>query len=126
DGQGRRPRVLNRSTPARAAPASWPGPDGQSHVLSAGADILLRAATNDGRASIQNAGVVFAGYGITAPERQWDDYGDLDVRGKVVIVFPGEPDGDLFNGAYATGYQSGAYKADEAVRRGAVGVLPLL
>lgn len=126
NGQWLQPVVLNRFAPARAATASWTGPDGQLHVLSAGADILLRAATNDGRASIQNAGVVFAGYGITAPERQWDDYGDLDVRGKVVIVFPGEPDGDLFNGAYATGYQSGAYKADEAVRRGAVGVITLI
>src|SRR5690606_8711716 len=126
DGQWLQPVVLNRFTPARPAIASWTGPDGQPHGLSAGPDILLRAATNDGRASIQGAGVVFAGYGITAPERQWDDYGDLDVRGKVVIVFPGEPDGDLFNGAYATGYQSGAYKADEAVRRGAVGVLTLI
>lgn len=126
DGQWLQPVVLNRFTPARAAIASWTGPDGQSHVLNAGADILLRAATNDGRASVQGAGLVFAGYGISAPERQWDDYGDLDVRGKVVIIVSGEPDGERFNGDYATTYQSGAYKADEAVRRGAVGVITLV
>jgi Zn-dependent M28 family amino/carboxypeptidase len=126
DGQWLQPVVLNRFTPARPAVASWTGPDGQSHVLNAGADILLRAATNDGRASLQGAGLVFAGYGISAPERQWDDYGDLDVRGKVVIIVSGEPHGDLFNGDYATTYQSGAYKADEAVRRGAVGVITLI
>jgi len=126
DGQWLQPVVLKRFTPARPAVASWTGPDGQSHVLNAGADILLRAATNDGRASVQGAGLVFAGYGISAPERQWDDYGDIDVRGKVVIVVSGEPDGERFNGDYATTYQSGAYKADEAVRRGAVGVITLV
>lgn len=126
DGQWLQPVELKRYTPVAGGTASWTGPDGQSHALTVGADITLRAATNDGRASIRNAGVVFAGYGITAPERNWDDYGDLDVRGKVVVVISGEPDGALFNGEYATNYQSGAYKADEAFRRGAVGVITLI
>ncbi|WP_343791908.1 M28 family peptidase [Brevundimonas kwangchunensis] len=117
---------LKRYTPVAGATASWTGPDGAVHPLTVGTDITLRAVTNDGRASIRDAAVVFAGYGITAPERNWDDYGDLDVRGKVVVVIAGEPDGDLFNGEYATNYQSGAYKADEAFRRGAVGVITLL
>lgn len=39
------------------------------------------------------------------------------------MVVSGEPDGDLFNGPYTTNYQSGAYKADEAKRRGAIGVI---
>ncbi len=126
DGQWLQPVELKRFTPVAGATASWSGPDGVVHPLTVGTDIVLRAVTNDGRASIQNAGVVFAGYGITAPERNWDDYGSLDVRGKVVVVMGGEPDGDLFNGAYATNYQSGAYKADEAFRRGAVGVITLV
>lgn len=117
---------LKRYTPVAGATAGWTGPDGAVHPLTVGTDITLRAVTNDGRASIRDAAVVFAGYGITAPERNWDDYGDLDVRGKVVVVIAGEPDGDLFNGEYATNYQSGAYKADEAFRRGAVGVITLL
>jgi Zn-dependent M28 family amino/carboxypeptidase len=82
--------------------------------------------TNDGWASVRDAGVVFAGHGIYAPERQWDDYGDVDVSGKVVVVVGGEPDGERFNGEYATNYQSGAYKADEAFRRGAVGIITLV
>lgn len=126
DGQWLQPVELKRYTPVAGGTASWTGPDGQSHALTIGTDITLRAATNDGRASIRNAGLVFAGYGITAPERNWDDYGDLDVRGKVVVVIAGEPDGDVFNGEYATNYQSGAYKADEAFRRGAVGVITLI
>ncbi len=115
---------LKRYTPvADSAKASWTGADGQVHALTPGADITLRAVSNDGRASIANAGVVFAGYGIHAPERGWDDYGGLDVTGKIVMIVGGEPDGDLFNGPYTTNYQSGAYKADEAKRRGALGVI---
>lgn len=126
DGQWTQRVELKRYTPVEgAARASWTAPDGVEHPLTAGSDILLRAVSNDGRAAIDKAPVVFAGYGIHAPERNWDDYGDIDVRGKVVIVVPGEPDGDVFNGEYTTNYQSGAYKADEAFRRGAVGVLTL-
>jgi len=126
DGQWLQPVELKRYTAAPGATASWTGPDGQVHTLTPGTDIVLRAATNDGQASIRDAGVVFVGHGIFAPERQWDDYGDVDVRGKVVIVVGGEPDGERFNGAYATNYQSGAYKADEAFRRGAIGIITLV
>ncbi len=127
DGLWLQPVHLKRFTPVEgAASASWTGPDGVSHPLTAGTDVVLRAATNDGRASISNAPLVFAGYGITAPERNWDDYGDIDVRGKVVVVMGGEPEGELFNGDYDTNYESGAYKADEAFRRGAVGIVTLV
>lgn len=118
---------LRSYTPvAGAARASWTGPDGQTHALTPGADILIRAATNDGRADVRDAELVFAGYGITAPERNWDDYGDVDVRGKIVIVMAGEPDGDLFNGPYNTYYANIARKADEAFARGAVGIVTLV
>ena len=115
---------LKRFTPAEGAAAfSVTDPAGQNHALEVGTDVIVRAVSNDGQADIANAPVVFAGYGITAPERNWDDYGDIDVRGKVVVVVGGEPDGDLFNGEYTTNYQSAAYKADEAFRRGAVGLV---
>lgn len=126
DGQWLQPVELKRYTPVAGATAGWTGPDGTVHALTVGSDIAVRAIANDGRASIRNAGLVFAGHGIFAPERQWDDYGDADVRGKVVIVVAGEPDGERFNGEYTTHYQSGAYKADEAFRRGAVGVVTLV
>ncbi len=127
DGQWLQPVHLKRFTPvAGAASASWTGPDGVSHPLVVGSDVTLRAISNDGQASIANAPLVFVGHGITAPERNWDDYGDIDVRGKVVIVVGGEPEGELFNGQYSTNYESGAYKADEAFRRGAVGIVTLV
>lgn len=126
NGQWLQEVTLKRFTPvAGAASASWTGPDGARHPLVAGTDIVVRAMSNDGKASVADAPVVFAGYGITAPERNWDDYGDLDVRGKVVIVVSGEPDGELFNGPYATNYESAGYKADEAFRRGALGIISL-
>lgn len=130
NGQWLQDVVLKRYTPVEgAASASWTGPDGVVHPMTVGTDILVRSATNDGKASVENAGLVFAGYGITAPERDWDDYGDIDVRGKVVIVIGGEPTAEAvterFNGEYPTAYGSGAAKADEAFRRGAVGVITL-
>ena len=118
---------MKRYTPVEgAARAAWTGPDGVVHALTPGTDIVLRSATNDGRSDVRDAELVFAGYGITAPERNWDDYGGVDVRGKVVIVLAGEPEGDLFNGQYNTYYSSVARKADEAFERGAVGLLVLV
>jgi Zn-dependent M28 family amino/carboxypeptidase len=114
---------LKRYTPAGTATASWTGPDGQSHALEMGKDILVRSATNDGRADVRDAPLVFAGYGIDAPERNWDDFGDIDLRGKVVIVMAGEPDGDVFNGPYVTHHASSSAKADQVFRRGAVGMI---
>ncbi|WP_309629649.1 M28 family peptidase [Brevundimonas sp.] len=130
NGQWLQDVVLKRFTPvAGAASASWTGPDGTVHPMAVGTDILLRSATNDGKADIEDAPVVFVGYGIHAPERDWDDWGDIDVRGKVVVVIGGEPNSaevaERFNGAYPTAYSNGWYKQDEAFRRGAVGVVTL-
>jgi hypothetical protein len=126
DGQWLQPVALKRYSPVAGATATWTGPDGTVHALTVGTDISVRAVSNDGQAAIRNAGLIFAGHGIFAPERDWDDYGGIDVRGKVVIVVSGEPEGERFNGAYTTAYQSGAYKADEAFRRGAVGIITLV
>jgi Zn-dependent M28 family amino/carboxypeptidase len=76
--------------------------------------------------STLKADVVFAGHGITAPEYNWDDYRGVDVRGKVVIVFTGEPpseDPGFFTGKALTYYGRWSYKYEEAARRGAVGCI---
>ncbi len=77
---------------------------------------------------ITNAGLVFAGYGIVAPEYGWNDYAGLDVRGKVVMVLVNDPgyatqDPALFTGNAMTYYGRWTYKFEEAVRQGAAGLL---
>lgn len=72
--------------------------------------------------------IVFVGYGIQAPEYQWDDYKGLDVRGKVVMMFVNEPpataaEPNLFGGKALTYYGRWTYKYEEAARRGASGVI---
>lgn len=71
--------------------------------------------------------LVFVGHGITAPAYGWDDYAQVDVRGRIVVLLAGEPalEGDTvrFNGARASRYGSFDEKLAEAERRGAVGAL---
>jgi Zn-dependent M28 family amino/carboxypeptidase len=90
--------------------------------------IVLRAAqTGTNEVAINAAPIVFAGYGVTAPERKWDDYKGIDLKGKVVLMLVNDPDfetgqGD-FGGKAMTYYGRWTYKFEEAARRGAAGVL---
>jgi Zn-dependent M28 family amino/carboxypeptidase len=73
-----------------------------------------------------DAPVVFVGYGISAPEYNWDDYKGLDVKGKVLLMLVNEPPSDdpnFFKGRALTYYGRWTYKYEEAARRGAVGVV---
>jgi Zn-dependent M28 family amino/carboxypeptidase len=77
---------------------------------------------------IEAAPLVFAGYGIVAPEYQWDDYFGVDVRDKVVVVLVNDPglatgQKELFNGNAMTYYGRWTYKFEEAARQGARGIL---
>lgn len=77
---------------------------------------------------IKDAEIVFAGYGIVAPEYGWNDYKNIDVKGKVVLVLVNDPgyatqNKDLFKGNAMTYYGRWAYKYEEAARQGAIGVL---
>jgi Zn-dependent M28 family amino/carboxypeptidase len=73
-----------------------------------------------------DAPIVFVGYGIEAPEYQWNDFKGVDVRGKVVLVMVNEPpskDPKFFNAEALTYYGRWTYKFEEAARKGAVGAL---
>jgi Zn-dependent M28 family amino/carboxypeptidase len=73
-----------------------------------------------------DADIVFVGYGIEAPEYGWDDYKDLDVHGKVLLMLVNEPASDnpkFFKGKALTYYGRWTYKYEEAARKGAVGVI---
>ena len=72
--------------------------------------------------------LVFAGYGIVAPEFGWNDYEGLDVEGKTVVVLVNDPgydsgDPEVFNGKAMTYYGRWTYKFEEAARQGAAGIL---
>ncbi|KIO78190.1 peptidase M28 [Pedobacter lusitanus] len=78
------------------------------------------------KVSLNNSEVVFAGYGIVAPEFKWNDYAGLNVKGKTVIVMindPGFADSTLFRGKNMTYYGRWTYKFEEAARQGAAGIL---
>src|SRR5262249_10784883 len=73
-----------------------------------------------------DAEIVYVGYGIEAPEYQWDDYKGVDVRGKVLLMLVNEPtsnDPNFFKGRALTFYGRWVYKYLEAARRGAVGAI---
>src|SRR5467141_2046400 len=73
-----------------------------------------------------DAPIVFVGYGIKAPEYQWDDYKDVDLHGKVALLFVNEPSSDnpdFFKGKALTYYGRWTYKFEETARRGAVATL---
>ena len=75
---------------------------------------------------VENSEMVFAGYGIVAPEYKWNDYEGLDVKGKTVVVMvndPGFSDSTLFKGKTMTYYGRWTYKFEEAARQGATGVI---
>jgi len=73
-----------------------------------------------------DAPLMFVGYGINAPEYNWDDYKGVDVKGKMLLMLVNEPPSDdpnFFKGRALTYYGRWTYKYEEAARRGAVGVV---
>jgi Zn-dependent M28 family amino/carboxypeptidase len=77
------------------------------------------------KAAVKNAEVVFVGYGIAAPEYQWDDFKGADLKGKVLLMLNNDPDWDpaLFAGSNRLYYGRWSYKYESAARQGAAGVI---
>ena len=78
--------------------------------------------------SFEPSDVVFVGYGVDAPEYQWNDYGDQDYTGKTVVILVNDPgfatgDPDLFKGKAMTYYGRWTYKYEEAARKGATAAI---
>jgi Zn-dependent M28 family amino/carboxypeptidase len=100
-----------------------------SRMLRQGDDVAIRAThLPTSRVTITNAPLVFVGYGVSAPERKWDDFKGADLRGKIALVLINDPDfeADLrgrFDGKAMTYYGRWTYKFEEAARRGALGMI---
>ena len=87
-------------------------------------DYVIWTENTDSVVSLKNDSVVFAGFGVVAPEYNWNDYAGLDVRGKIVLVMVNDPgfgtaDTTMFKGKAMTYYGRWTYKFEEAARQGA-------
>jgi Zn-dependent M28 family amino/carboxypeptidase len=105
---------------------------GKAQSLHEQTDLRIETQRPVEHVDIRAAPLVFVGYGVTAPERGWDDFKGVDLKGKIALVLindpdfearPGEPVAGKFGGRAATFYGRWVYKYEEAVRRGALGML---
>jgi Zn-dependent M28 family amino/carboxypeptidase len=99
-----------------------------SRKLVYGKDMVIWSTLTQPRIDLKNSEVIFVGFGIVAPEYAWNDYANLDVRGKTVVVLANDPgyaskDPTAFKATGMTDYGRWAYKIEEAARQGAAGVL---
>ena len=101
---------------------------GKRSTLTQGNEIAVRAPTNgDKGMAIDGAQLVFVGYGVKAPERNWDDFKEQDMRGKILVMLVNDPDFEggegNFGGKAMTYYGRWTYKYEEGARQHATGVL---
>jgi len=93
-----------------------------------GHDMVMGTARIVDFAELKDSPLVFVGYGINAPEYNWNDYQDIDVKGKTVVILVNDPgyatqDPAMFNGNAMTYYGRWTYKYEEASRQGAAGAI---
>jgi Zn-dependent M28 family amino/carboxypeptidase len=107
--------------------------NGRSRTFKYRDEVVAFSQRVTDRVQLQDSELVFAGYGVTAPEYDWDDFKDVDLTGKTLVVLVNDPqvpdpkdpsrlDDSLFNGRAMTYYGRWTYKYEEAARRGAAGV----
>ena len=96
--------------------------------LSYGNEVVFWSKRNQKNQKINSSELVFVGYGIVAPEYDWNDYDGIDVKGKTVVILINDPGFDtgklrLFNGRSMTYYGRWTYKFEEAARQGATAAI---
>jgi len=98
---------------------------GDEIVLDRSSEFIAASGVQEPKAAIENAELVFVGYGIEAPEYDWDDYGGADLAGKVLLILNNDPDWDpeLFAGERRLYYGRWTYKYESAARQGAAGAI---
>jgi Zn-dependent M28 family amino/carboxypeptidase len=112
-------------TPLAETKFALVGPGSDSRDLKVLDDYVAYDQTQKPESDV-NADIVFVGYGIEAPEYNWDDYKGVDVKGKVLLMLVNEPGNDdpkFFKGRALTYYGRWTYKYEEAARKGAVGAI---
>ncbi|HEX7184693.1 MAG TPA: M28 family metallopeptidase [Thermoanaerobaculia bacterium] len=98
---------------------------GQSLTLKYWDQFIAASGVQKDQAVLDNAEVVFVGYGIEAPEYQWNDYKGMDLKGKVLLMLNNDPEDDpkLFEGNRRLYYGRWTYKYESAARQGAAGAI---
>ena len=98
---------------------------GQTVTLDRWDDFIASSGVQNERATIDNAELVFVGYGIQAPEYKWDDFKNMNLKGKVLVMLNNDPDWDpkLFEGNRRLYYGRWTYKYESAARQGAAGAI---
>ncbi|WP_316831888.1 M28 family metallopeptidase [Pedobacter aquatilis] len=119
------PMVEVTSTPSATMEVT--GPKGNMS-FKAVKDFVAFTRREQDSIQLKNSPLVFAGYGIVAPEFKWNDYKNLDVKGKTVVVLISDPgfkanDKTIFRGDTMTYYGRWTYKFEEAARQGAAGII---
>ncbi len=102
--------------------------EGTKVELQKGSEFVAFSERMVEKVSLESSELVFAGFGIVAPEYNWNDYEGLDVKGKTVIVLVNDPgfgsdNPNFFKGQTMTYYGRWTYKYEEAARQGAAGIL---
>jgi len=104
-------------------PATWTfdGGGGKKVAFKRREEFIAASGVQEPKATLQGAEVVFVGYGIQAPEYQWDDFKGQDLKGKVLLMLNNDPDWDpnLFAGERRLYYGRWTYKYESAARQGA-------
>ncbi|MES2624453.1 MAG: M28 family metallopeptidase [Pseudomonadota bacterium] len=107
-------------------PETWRFESGELALeLERSTDFIVTTGQQADTAAVNDAELVFVGYGITAPEYGWDDYKGEDLRGKVLVMLNNDPDWEpgLFEGTTRLYYGRWSYKYEEAARQGAVAAI---
>jgi Zn-dependent M28 family amino/carboxypeptidase len=109
-------------------PKVWSFEAGGSHSpvqLNWWDDYIAGSCVQQNQGAVDNAELVFVGYGIQAPEYRWDDFKGMDLRGKVLVMLNNDPDWDpkLFAGKRRLYYGRWSYKYESAARQGAAGAI---
>ncbi len=106
--------------------------NGKARPLTELQDIVVHTQVPTAHVTVKAAPLVFIGYGVHAPERKWDDFKGVDIKGKIAVVLINDPDFEMdskdplfgrFDGKSMTYYGRWTYKYAEAAKRGALGLI---
>lgn len=119
------PMVVTTANPATTLNLEH---NGKVRQLAFGTEMVVGTRTGQPQVKLDNSEMIFVGYGIDAPERDWNDYADQDWKGKTVVMFVNDPgfhgnDEKLFDGKRMTYYGRWTYKFEEAARKGAAAAI---